>query len=43
VIGWKDKDEAGNTIDTIETIDKYIKPVLEKWIGGNIPLNFSKY
>ena len=36
VMQWKDKDEAS------EVIDRHLRPVLEKWIGGNIPLKFSK-
>jgi hypothetical protein len=33
---WKDKDEADKQIDL------HLKPILESWIGGRIPLNFTK-
>ena len=32
---WKNETEA------IEKIDSVIRPILQFWIGGEIPLNFS--
>jgi hypothetical protein len=31
------KDEEAN----VEEIENQMKPILEEWIGGKIPLNFS--
>ena len=32
---WKNETEARDQIDSV------IRPILETWIGGKIPLNFS--
>jgi len=32
------KDEEANMAE----IERQMKPILEDWIGGNIPLNFSQ-
>jgi hypothetical protein len=37
VLGWKDE------LVNKEKIDKLVQPILEAWIGGNIPLNFTRY
>ncbi len=33
---WKDKEDADKQIDL------QLKPILESWIGGKIPLNFTR-
>jgi hypothetical protein len=32
---WKDEET------NVEEIENQMKPILEEWIGGKIPLNFS--
>ena len=36
VMNWIDKEEADKQIDL------HLRPILESWIGGKIPLNFTK-